>query len=73
MTTRFPVDDPPGGQHGPRTSASGDLIVVAQRYFPADGATPITHCNLAHAGIEGTAIGAHYNMATFSPRWTSQG
>jgi hypothetical protein len=46
---------------------------VAQRYFPADRATPITHCNLAHAGIEGTAIGAHYNMATFSPRWTSQG
>jgi hypothetical protein len=33
----------------------------------------ITRCNLAHAGIEGTAIGAHYNMATFSPRWTSQG
>jgi hypothetical protein len=32
----------------------------------------ITDCNLAHAGIEGATIGAHYNMATFSPRWASQ-
>jgi hypothetical protein len=57
----------------PRTSAGGDLIVVAQRcIFLLIESRAITPCNLAHAGIEGAAIGAHYNMATFSPRWVSQ-
>ena len=32
----------------------------------------ITQCDLAYAEIGGTAIGAHYNTATFSPRWASQ-
>jgi transposase-like protein len=32
----------------------------------------ITQCDLAYAEIEGAAIGAHYNTATFSPRWASQ-
>ena len=54
--------------------ASGDLIVVGQRcIFLLIESRAITHCNLAHAGIEGATIGgAHYNMATFSPRWASQ-
>jgi hypothetical protein len=32
----------------------------------------ITYGNLTHAGIDGAAIGDHYNMATFSPHWASQ-